>query len=255
MRIGSAATVHRPPRPGRDDLNFEFLRFLAQPLFVIPWYAVGAIAALWVLRDTLTANRHVTPALKAAWPVIVLFFSVVGLVLYVCSCRPKRIGAIQMRGGDEQAKQAHAEFAANTWKKVVGSAIHCVAGDGLGIMSAMIVMRLRGVSFWPEFWAEYVVGFVFGLFLFQTPAMRHMGHSWTAAIWKGGRAEFFSMATVMLGMGLVMKFVRPDIVALPPKPDTAAFWGVAALGLMVGFIFTYPLNWWLVKIGWKHGMG
>ncbi len=184
-----------------------------------------------------------TPALKAAWPIIVLFFSVIGLALYILSCRPKHIGAIEAEAGDEAAKRVHAEFAASTWKKVVGSAIHCVGGGGLGIMSAMVVMRLRGVSFWPEFGTEYVVGFVFGLFLFQVPAMRLMGHSWANATWKGGRAEFFSMATVMLGMGLVMRFVRPDIVAAPPKPDTAAFWGVAALGLLVGFIFTYPLNW------------
>lgn len=84
-------------------------------------------------------------------------------------------------------------------------------------MSAMVVMRLRGVSFWPEFWTEYAVGFVFGLFLFQVPAMHQMDHSWGTATWKGGRAEFFSMATVMLGMGLVMQFVRPDIVTAPPR--------------------------------------
>ena len=24
--------------------------------------------------------------------------------------------------------------------------------------------------------------------------------------------------------------------------------------LLVGFVFTYPINWWLVTIGWKHGM-
>jgi Domain of unknown function (DUF4396) len=235
-------------------VNFEYLRFLAQPVFVIPWYCAGAIAAVWVLSDTFTANRHVTPALKAAWPVIVLFFSVLGLALYVWSCRPKRIGSIQKRAGDEQAERVHREFTADTWKKVVGSDIHCVGGDGLGIMSAMVVTRLLGFSFWPEFWAEYIAGFAFGWFLFQAPAMRHMGHSWPTAIWKGGRAEFFSMATVMLGMALVMRFVTPSLVGHPPKPDTAAFWGFGALGLLVGSIVTYPMNWWLVKIGWKHGM-
>lgn len=87
-------------------MNFDFLRFLAQPAFVVPWYGVGAIAAVWVLYDTFTANRHVTPALKAAWPIIVLFFSVLGLALYIWSCRPERIGSIQKRSGDEQAKRA-----------------------------------------------------------------------------------------------------------------------------------------------------
>ena len=33
--------------------------------------------------DTFTADRHVTPALKAAWPIIALFFPVIGLALYV----------------------------------------------------------------------------------------------------------------------------------------------------------------------------
>lgn len=83
-------------------------------MFVIPWYVVGAVAAIWVLRDTFTANRHVTPALKAAWPIIVLFFSVIGLALYIYSCRPNHIGAIEAEAGDEAAKRVHAEFVAST---------------------------------------------------------------------------------------------------------------------------------------------
>ena len=235
-------------------MNLHVLQFLAQPAFVIPWYAFGAIAAMLVLSDTFTANRQVTPALKAAWPIIVLFFSVIGVVLYLRSCRPTHIGSIRNDAGAEGASTAHREFVAEKWKQVVGSDIHCVAGDGLGIVSAMIVMRLLGFGFWPEFWIEYVVGFAFGWFLFQAPAMHHMGMPWTAAIWKGGRAEFFSMATVMVGMGLVMRFLTPIIVGPPPSPATAAFWGIAALGLLVGFSLTNPVNWWLVTIGWKHGM-
>lgn len=84
--------------------------------------------------------------------------------------------------------------------------------------------------------------------------MHHMGMPWATAIWKGGRAKFFSMMTVMVGMGLVMRFLTPIVVGALPKPATAAFWGIAALGLLVGFIFTYPVNWLLVAIGWKHGM-
>jgi len=230
-------------------MDFAFLRLLADPMFVIPWYAIGALAAAWVLYDTFTANRHVAPALKAAWPIIVVFFSLIGLALYVWSCRPKNIGSVESRSGNEEVKRKHHEFVADTWKKVVGSAIHCVGGDGLGIVSAMVVTRLHGFSFWPEFWTEYAVGFAFGWILLQAPAMHHMGHSWPMSIWKGGRAEFFSMFTVMVGMGLVMRLLTPIIVGVAPQPDTAAFWGIAALGLFVGFLFTYPMNWWLVKIG------
>ena len=49
-------------------------------------------------------------------------------------------------------------------------------------------------------------------------------------------------------MGLVMRFLTPLIVGDAPQPDTAAFWGIAALGLLVGLILTCPMNWSLVKI-------
>ncbi len=81
-----------------------------------------------------------------------------------------------------------------------------------------------------------------------------MGSALGTAIWKAERAEFFSMITMMIGMGLVMRFVTPAVVGQRPEPTTAAFWGFAALGLLIGFVFTYPMNWWLVSIGWKHGM-
>jgi hypothetical protein len=108
--------------------------------------------------------------------------------------------------------------------------------------------------FWEEFWIEYAAGFAFGWLIFQYLAMRRMGHAPLAALWMGGRAEFFSMATVMVGMGLVMRFVTPSVAGGSPLPGTAAFWGLASLGLFVGALFTYPMNWWLVRMGWKHGM-
>ena len=132
--------------------------------------------------------------------------------------------------------------------------IHCVGGDGLGIMSAMVVARVWRLAFWQEFWFEYAIGFAFGWFIFQYKAMRGMTDSPLMALWMGGRAEFFSMMTVMAGMGAVMAYVTPLAVSQQPSPSTAAFWGFGALGLLAGYIATYPMNYWLVKIQWKHGM-
>ena len=147
------------------------------------------------------------------------------------------------------------EYSQPRWRKVVASAAHCVGGDGLGIMTGMVAARLWGFSFWQEFWFEYAIGYLLGWFLFQTWAMKRHGNGLLAAIWKGGRAEFFSMITVMTGMGLVMYWVTPAVVGEQPSPDTYAFWTFGALGLLAGFILTYPMNYWLVSIGWKHGQG
>ena len=111
-----------------------------------------------------------------------------------------------------------------------------------------------GLSFWSEFWFEYAVGFALGWFIFQYESMRGMTASPLMALWMGGRVEFFSMMTVMAGMGVVMAYVTPQVVGQQPSPSTAAFWGFGALGLLAGYVATYPMNYWLVKIQWKHGM-
>ncbi len=231
-------------------MDLSFLNFLMNPYFVIAWYGIGIFAAGWTLNDEIYVNTNVNLALKPGWIVIIIFFSVIGFWLYVISCRPPGIQNIS----GEEAKKVHHKFVSVTWKKVIGSVIHCVGGDGLGIMTAMVISRILSFEFWTEFWFEYAVGFAFGWFIFQYIAMRKMGNSPFASLLKGGRAEFFSMITVMLGMGLVMKFITPEVAGYPPEPDTAAFWGFGSLGLLVGAIVTYPMNWWLVKIGWKHGM-
>ena len=57
------------------------------------------------------------------------------------------------------------------------------------------------------------------------------------------------MATVMVGMAFAMRFVTPCLVRHSPAPDTAAFWGIGALGLLVGCIVTYTMNWRPMRVG------
>ena len=157
--------------------------------------------------------------------------------------------------GGRGTGRVHAEYEKNTFRRVNGAVIHCVAGDGLGIMTAMVIARATGMTFWQEFWFEYAVGFSFGLFIFQLKSMKMMTDDTGEALWMAFRSEFFSMLTVMGGMGAVMCYVTPLAVTQQPKPLTFAFWGFGMLGLVVGYVATFPMNWMLVQVGWKHGMG
>jgi hypothetical protein len=230
-------------------IDLGFLAFLASPWFVIGWYAFGILGTAWVIRDLVKVNVHMPVALKWGWPILTFFFSIIGLTLYVWTARPPNIAD---KPGEDNAQAFH-EFAKKPFRKVTGSVIHCVAGDGLGIVTAMVIARLVGMNFWQEFWFEYAVGFAFGWFIFQYKAMSKMANGVLQTLWLGGRAEFFSMMTVMAGMGIGMGFITPLVVGEQPKPYTYAFWGFAALGLLIGFVTTYPMNWILVKIQWKHG--
>ena len=179
-----------------------------------------------------------------------MFFSFVGLILYLLTSRPPDLARLP----SERRQQRFEQYARSRVRKVIGSVNHCVGGDGLGIVTAMVLARAWSFSFWQEFWFEYAVGFAFGWFIFQYKAMRGMASSAGEALWMAGRAEFFSMMTVMGGMGLVMAVVTPLVVGQQPHASTAAFWGFAALGLLAGWVTTLPMNYWLVTIGWKHGM-
>jgi len=233
-------------------MDWNLLAFLANPVFVSIWYAVGITGALWVAYDLGHDNTALKTAMKWAWPIIVLFFSVIGLALYFTTARAP--GIADANDPDEK-KQLHDEYERSMFRRVNGAVIHCVAGDGLGIMTAMVIARIMSLTFWQEFWFEYAVGFAFGLFIFQYKSMRMMTDSPAAALGLAFRAEFFSMLTVMGGMGAVMTYVTPMVVGAQPQPTTFAFWGFGMLGLLLGYIFTFPMNWMLVKIGWKHGMG
>lgn len=233
-------------------MDWTFLYFLAEPWFVIPWYAIGALGVCFLVWDMRQNNTPLKPAMKWAWPIIVFFFSVIGLVLYFTTARAPGIGKMK---SDEEKQEAHNEYQKNMWRRTNGAVIHCVAGDGLGIMTGMVIARFAGMSFWQEFWFEYLTGYVIGWFIFQRKSMTMMTSSLPKQLAMAFRGEFFSMLTVMSGMGAVMTFITPMVVGAQPKPFTAAFWGFGMLGLLVGFVFTYPMNWMMVKLGWKHGMG
>ena len=65
----------------------QFLSFLAEPGFVIPWYLFGIAAAAWVWYDLRHANAVLKKAITWAWPIVVLFFAPIGLALYLATAR------------------------------------------------------------------------------------------------------------------------------------------------------------------------
>ena len=58
------------------------------------------------------------------------------------------------------------------WKQALGSTLHCVAGDATGVIIAATVTGLFGLPMWFDMTAEYVFGFAFGLFIFQSLFMK-----------------------------------------------------------------------------------
>lgn len=61
------------------------------------------------------------------------------------------------------------------------------------------------------------------------------------------------MNLLMAGMLPTMRFLMPRVVG-GEEPLAGGFWFVVSMALIVGFVLAYPVNWWLVARGLKHGM-
>jgi hypothetical protein len=61
------------------------------------------------------------------------------------------------------------------------------------------------------------------------------------------------MNLVMTGMVLIASPGR-TMVRGRFSPLTPEFWFVMSMALLAGFVTAYPINWWLVAKGLKHGM-
>src|SRR6266516_2409901 len=127
-------------------------------------------------------------------------------------------------------------------------------GVGVGIIAGAVLSSVFGLAGLAEVILEYVLGFAFGWTIFQALFMRDMaGGSYLRAL----RSTFVSE---LLSMNLLMAGMVPTVMALKSRipsaadPTTPSFWFVMSMGLLVGFIFAYPMNWWLVAYHLKHGM-
>jgi hypothetical protein len=206
------------------------------------------IMTLWLIQAILftgfvaidSRSTPESPVLKWGFIIVTLYSGPIGLVLWLLACR-------------EPLPGSHERYVAARWRQVVDSTMHCVAGDGIGILAAAVVATLLHLPPPLEIAFEYAAGFLFGWTIFQALFMRDMmGGSYGKALAATFYAELVSMNGVMAGMVLVSLPWRQALGA--PPPSSAAFWFVMSIGLTLGFVVAYPINWWLVARGLKHGM-
>jgi len=211
-------------------------------LILLGWFGLVAISVAYVAWDAYRNNPELT-VMKWGWVLVTLYLGPVALMLYVLSCK-------------EPAPGTHEQFIQPLWKQSLGSTIHCVAGDATGIIAAATITGLLGLPMAIDLAIEYIAGFGFGLFIFQSLFMKDMmGGSYWAAVRQSLVPEWLSMNFMMAGMfpTMVVLMMGRDMRAMEPTQLT--FWGAMSAAVLVGLVVAYPVNVWMVQKGLKHGMG
>lgn len=203
------------------------------------WFVLTGISLLFVAVDIRSTPE--SPVLKWGFVLLTAYTGPIGAFLYVLGCR-------------EPLPGLHERYVAVRWRQVLGSTMHCVAGDGVGILAGAVIASLFHLSTVTDIMLEYLLGFGFGWMIFQALFMRDMaGGSYWRSLTSTFFPELLSMNCLMAGMVPTM-IVGMNYVPTSHHPSTPEFWFIMSMALLVGFITAYPMNWWLVSNHMKHGM-
>jgi hypothetical protein len=228
--------------PPRRDLGAE-VRMLIQPIdyFLVVWFCIAAASSVYVGVDQYRNNPEPV-VMKWGFILVTLYMGPLGILLYVMADKEPRPGEHEM-------------FIKPLWRQGVGSTIHCVAGDATGIIAAAAITASLGLPMWLDLIVEYLTGFAFGLFIFQSLFMqRMMGGTYWQNVRRSFLPELISMNMMMAAMAPVMCFLMMGRDMRAMEPTELVFWGVMSIGVIAGFALAYPVNVWMVAMKLKHGL-
>jgi hypothetical protein len=132
------------------------------------WFLLTALSLLFVVIDIRTTPA--SPMLKWGFILLTSYLGPLGAFLYVLGCR-------------EPLPGMHERYVATRWRQGLGSTMHCVAGDGVGILTGAVIASVFHLTRVTDVALEYVLGFGCGWSIFQALFMRGMaGGSYRRAL-------------------------------------------------------------------------
>ena len=199
--------------------------------------------------------------MNLVWPLTALYLSVFGLFAYF------RFGVPMARSGGHHGeelqmdRQMKMEWRAGpTLVDAAISATHCGAGCVLGDMvsefavfasGAMILGSMLWASFVWDFVAAWCLGIAFQYFTIVP--MRKL--SPMEGLKVAAKADTLSIIAFQVGMYGWMLLVHFRLFPESHlRPDEAVYWLMMQVAMICGFVTSIPMNWWLLKIGWKESM-
>src|SRR5699024_3917394 len=102
---------------------------------------------------------------------------------------------------------------------------------------------------------EFILDYTFGI-IFQFYAIYPMDKSMVVknAVKASIKADTVSLIAFEIGMFGWMALVNLVIFTIPPEPTLIVYWFMMQIAMILGFLTSYPANWWLVKKGIKTAM-
>jgi hypothetical protein len=235
-------------------------------LNVIAWTSLGiAFACAVVIAVDEIRHPQKMWIMNIVWPVTALYFSVFAVWAYFGTSRSMTKAAMEGMSAQEmkqhQEQQKEQERRSPSWKQTALSGSHCGAGCTLadvvteftvfGVGATLLGKELYASYLW-DFIAAWSLGVVFQYFTIKPMRNLSVGRG----IWAAMKADTLSILAFQIGMYGWMALVFFQWFPGPHlQANEAPYWLMMQIAMICGFITSLPVNWLLVKIGWKEAMG
>ncbi|MFC2947751.1 DUF4396 domain-containing protein [Virgibacillus sediminis] len=217
-------------------------------LTTISWIAlsIGLICTIIIAIDIIR-HPQMMKIMNVVWPINGWFFGPFAVWAYY-------------KWGRLKAKDADEEDDRKKTAKVFVSTSHCAGGctfgDIVGVpIVAMTGIAVAGSTLFAHYLVEFILAYLFGIafqFFAIYPMNKGQGviQSFKASI----KADTLSVITFQIGMFGWMAIVHYLLFTQPPKPHEPTYWFMMQIAMIIGFLVSYPPNWWLVRKGIKEAM-
>jgi Domain of unknown function (DUF4396) len=230
-------------------------------LLAVSYLLLGLVCAMGIAIHLFVQPQKMW-IMYLVWPITALFGTVAVALIYALDVRHlRRSGGEHTHHGDKPP------FPIMAAKGTLHCGAGCTLGDIVAEWLAFLVPAVAVGFGWHWAFSEkifavwildYLFAYAFGIAFqyFTIKPMRGLSprEGLTAAI----KADTLSLTAWQVGMYGFVAFAKFFVFAVlfqtELKTDTVEFWFVMQVAMICGFVTSYPVNVWLIKIGLKEKM-
>ncbi len=221
----------------------------------VGWFslAIAFASALVIAVDIfLRGYRQKMWIMNLVYPITALYWGPVALWFYFSHGRRKSQPVIERAGEPDPDQMPQ-------WIVLSKAVSHCGAGCTLGDIAgewlvATLGLTLAGKALFADFAMDFVWAWTLGIIFqyFTIVPMRDVGK--VRGIWAAIKADTLSIVAFQAGLFGGMAIYQELIFAPGLAKDTASYWMMMQLAMILGFFTAMPVNAWLIRKGMKEKM-
>jgi hypothetical protein len=224
-------------------------------------HAVIAFACALIIAIDEFRHSQKMWIMNIVWPLTALCFSAFALWGYFRAGR--KMSRTEVSDVSEEERRLRMEQARRdpTFIQTAIADSHCAAGCVLGDLIEeyglfVLAWSLFGRTLYAEYAGDLLLAWLFGIAFqhFTIKPMRNL--SAVEGLKAALKSDTLAIITLEIGLFAWMGLMYFVVFPYPHlKPTEAAYWSMTQIGMVMGFLTSYPMNRWLIKIEWKAVMG